>query len=693
MSKQTLKSIAQRGMTLGAAFAVVAASLAQAVPAYADALNPLTERSLTLSSSSPGWASTDGSGNSTYAPPNSGANGFKTGNYFDFKVSSTDTVNTLSFQYCTTSAGDCIIPGNNAGTGSPTPTASTSDLHVEFPSATEVSGSTSAGTGTITVTNGSTAVTGTGTSFTTAFKPGGSFTTAGGRTYQIASITSNTALTLTENAAGATETGVAFSTSDFTQVIDPHTGKVKAVPGYTNSNPKYSGTGDPAEAAKTVTGNFIVMYNNGTQWVQDTGWAATSHNVTTGVRTTNNYIVVTKSAGVALTSGQQVKVLFFANDTNYITNPGAGEYFVKINTYNKFFDDTSPVAPDVDLSGLAPAGPNTNIIDGGVTVANVMNQSIQITTKVLETMEFSVGTVDPNTLTSAELLASDRGNATHTSCDLILKSLTAADTDKNVLRLGNQSAESSLQTGKAYATHSYWRLSSNSSGGASVYYSGHTLANTSGDEIEPIGTTAQQSAPGSEQFGLAVATTALSGTVAGSNAGTPNFNTGTYGVNYVQDRETGKVWENSADNGKTAIHSSQLLNLGATHTGTPTTWAATDANYNYAALNKSYHTPRLDPLVPEGTYANGSGRINGDDSVDPNGIVYNGVDYSNGYTPTNAQFAFDKMSDTVPALIATENSQVVDCVTAKMRYVANIAATTPAGIYTTKINYIAAPQY
>jgi len=28
-----------------------------------------------------------------------------------------------------------------------------------------------------------------------------------------------------------------------------------------------------------------------------------------------------------------------------------------------------------------------------------------------------------------------------------------------------------------------------------------------------------------------------------------------------------------------------------------------------------------------------------------------------------------------------------------MRYIGNIAATTPAGIYTTKINYIAAPQY
>jgi hypothetical protein len=47
----------------------------------------------------------------------------------------------------------------------------------------------------------------------------------------------------------------------------------------------------------------------------------------------------------------------------------------------------------------------------------------------------------------------------------------------------------------------------------------------------------------------------------------------------------------------------------------------------------------------------------------------------------------------IPTPIADEGNQVVDCVTGKMRYVANIAATTPAGIYTTKINYIAAPQY
>lgn len=610
----TLKSIARRGTALGSAVALVAATLVPTASVFADALNPLTERSLTLSSSSPGWAFTDGSGNTTYAPPNSGANGQKTGNYFDFKVSSAATVKTFSFQYCTTSAGSCEIPGNDVVRG--TDTATTTDLNVNYPSAAEI------------------------------------------------------------------------GSGDFATVIDSATGTVKAVPGYVNNNPKYQaagGTGDPAEAAKNVAGNFVVMRNVAGTWTQSTGWTAEAHNVDNGTGVTNNYITLTNASGVALSVDQQVKVLFFATSTNYITNPGAGAFFVKINTYNQAFDNTSPVSPDVDLSGLAPAT-NDNVIDGGVTVANVMNQSVQITTKVLETMEFSVGTVDPDTLSGAELAASDYASSTHIPCGRILTRLTSGPTvPQNVLQMGNQSAESSLETGKAYATHSYWRLSSNSSGGATVYYSGHTLSNTSGDEINPVNggnNTPANSAPGSEQFGLAIATASLSGS--------PAFNTGSYGVNYVQDSAVGKVWENGADNGKTGVASDQLSGIGATYTGTaPALWDPTDVNWNYSGINQSYHTPRLDPLVPLTGYGNGAGRINGDDSLDKNGVAFG----QPGYDTTNAQFTFDKMSDTVPRAIASEPNQVVDCVTAKMRYIGNIAATTPAGIYTTKVNYIAAPQY
>jgi hypothetical protein len=109
----TLKSIVRRGTSFAAILAIVAASVLPATSVFADDLNPLTDRSLTLSSGSPGWSYTDGSGNSTYAPPNSGANGQKTGNTFGFKVSSSATVKAFSFQYCTTSAGNCMGPGDN----------------------------------------------------------------------------------------------------------------------------------------------------------------------------------------------------------------------------------------------------------------------------------------------------------------------------------------------------------------------------------------------------------------------------------------------------------------------------------------------------------------------------------------------------------------------------------------------------
>lgn len=648
MSRHQLKTITRRGTSLTAAIALVLSSVGSAalpaLSAYADSLNPLTDRSLTLSSSSPGWASTDGSGNSTYAPPNSGANGYKTGNYFDFKVSSSATVKGLSFQYCTTSAGNCYVPGNDSVRGTDDIPNHETDLKVNYPSAAEIANTDNAATGTIDVTSGSAAVVGTGTAFTTELKVNGVIKTAGGNLLVIDSITDDTHLTLTANAAN-TETGVAFSTNDFLQVIDTATGMVRAVPGYTNNNAKYSGSGDPSEAAKDVAGNFIVMYDNAGTWTQSTGWTIGVINHDDGAGVTENYITLTKAGGLALTTGQQVKVLFFATATNYITNPGADEFFVKINTW--------------DAETLTGGVPDGNIIDGGVTVANVVNQSIQITTKVLETMQFSVGTVDPNTLSSdssggpSEMdvaYGTAQGVTKHTPCDTILKALDASDTaHQNVLSMGDQNAESSLSTTHTYSTHSYWRLSSNSSAGATVYYSGHTLSNTVGDEIDPIGATKATPSKGAEQFGLALMNT--------SNASDTGYGADTSGsplhqdfsVDYAQEA----TYENAEDNGKTSLD-----NAGLTADG--------------VIANASWHAPRLYPLVASSDYNDGTGAIDS--------------------SPTT-QFAFDSTSDTVPVALATESSDVVDCVTGKMRYIANIAATTPAGIYTTKINYIASPQY
>lgn len=594
MSTYTLKSIARRGSMLGAAFAVVAATVIPASSAFADALNPLTDRSLTLSSSAPGWDNTDGSGNSTYAPPNSGANGQKTGNTFSFKVS-TDTsvgndVKAMTFQYCTTPAGGCLGPGDNGWSGgsrtdnsSTTITAQTSDLEVVTSSPTEA-------------TFGS-------------------------------------------------------------YVASPSNGDVTAVP-----------------APATAGGNFLVYYrtsDNGTPsdasddtWAASTGWTMATVNNETGTEGastatgTQNEIQLKNATGDGFAAGTLVKVVFFGTNTNYITNPGSGAFFVRINMYNS---DTSLI--------------DANVIDGGVTVANVMNQSIQITTKVLETMDFSVGTVDPYTLAATGLTGSQlhtaNGNVKHGVCDPVLGSMSQADSvsERNRLQLGNELGEFSLETAHTYSTHSYWRLSSNSSAGATVYYSGVTLSNTVGDKIDAIGGTAAAPIVGSEQFGLAL----------------DNGSSGNYNVDYNVERKTafgtsnenGGLFENGDDNTANGIASGIGTGTAASTSGIDS--SVTDDGISDIDANASWHSPRLFPLVPLTNYGGGTGTVNNK--------------YNDTPDPITTSFAFDETSNTIPVAMASEDSQVVDCVTGKVRYIANIAATTPAGIYTTKVNYIASPQY
>jgi hypothetical protein len=230
-----------------------------------------------------------------------------------------------------------------------------------------------------------------------------------------------------------------------------------------------------------------------------------------------------------------------------------------------------------------------------------MTDSIHITTKVLETMAFSVGTQNPDTQATP-----------HGSCDAMQV------VNNNRLNLGNPNAEYSLETSRAWDVHSYFRLSSNSSGGATVYYSGNTLQNTVGDFIDPIGANSgngndggkDYSHPGTEQFGLALV-----------DPSADTLDGGSFPANHISPVS-------------------------------------------------------IDPLVIESDYADG-------DTASISDVT----------TTNNAQFAFKKSSLTTPALIAAENTDVISCATAKVRYVGNIAADTPAGVYTTKVNFLAAPQY
>jgi hypothetical protein len=565
----TFKSIARRGTLLATAAALAVAAVLPSTAVFADALNPLTERSLSLSSGSPGWSYLDASGNGTYAPPNSGANGKQTGNTFGFRVTSTATVKGFSFQYCTTSAGNCMGPGNIPFVG--TAPAMTRD------------------------TNNAT---------------------------QIAAQRSDLEV-VTDTPSEVTTFGTKFNTA----------------------------TGVPTNAANIPNrdnseGNFIIMHRSSTAapWVQTTGWTMTASSDqhkdgiagTVGDGTSsgkNNYITLTNATGLSLSTDDYVKIIFFGTDDNYMINPGAGAFFAKLNTYSS-------------ESSLTQA----NVIDGGVTVANVMNRSIEIQTKVLETMDFSVGVVDPNTLDSADTdagtpgvqsqLKTANGNDAHSPCDPVLPGMTQNPLTPNILQMGNADGEFSLETDDTYSTHSYWRLSSNSSAGATVYYSGVTLSNTVGDQINPIGVAEQGPTVGAEQFGLALA----------------NARTGTYAVDYDQERDTNKLFENGVDNNVETIHTASLT-------------------ADNVLANASWHAPQLLPLIPQPNYGKGAGVINTE------------------YGTINTKFAFDPDSTVIPTPIATESDDVVDCVTGKIRYIANIAATTPAGIYATKVNWIASPQY
>ncbi|HEY1085821.1 MAG TPA: hypothetical protein VGE34_03805 [Candidatus Saccharimonadales bacterium] len=499
----TLKSIAQRGTMLGAAFALVAAVLVPAAPAFADALNPLTERSLLLSSSAPGWQDTDGSGNSNaapnsigenYAPAGSGPNGKKTGEKFSFKVSSTADIKAFTLQYCKEAAGKCRAPGDNTGS----------------------------------------------------------------------------VLTTNRQANDGVGGGWENKTSDL-NVED--------------------GFDEGAGA-----GQFQVFIGG----IAQTGWSFATDNKedathTSGINTgKNNYITLSKGTATNIANGTVVTIVFKASESVFITNPGSGAFFVKMNTY------------DSDTTGDHVPGGSHNI-DGGVTVANMMTDSIHITTKVLETMAFSVGVHNRDT----DDLDGPAGPTRNGTCDPIQV------VDNNRLQLGNPDAEYSLETGRAWDVNSYWRLSSNSSGGATVYYSGDTLRNTVGDFIKPLDPSATLSNPGTEQFGLG----------------------------FVNDSE---------------MQSEVSPSFQDEITNDP----------------DSYHLPSIAPLAKETAYQGGSGQI-GDGTA----------------SPITAQFAFDEDSLTTPAVIAQNNNAVLSCATAKMRYVGNIAADTPAGVYTTKINYLAAPQY
>jgi len=278
-----------------------------------------------------------------------------------------------------------------------------------------------------------------------------------------------------------------------------------------------------------------------------TGWSlGTSGNAPTASR-----LRITHTAA-SMSGAQQFRFGTGSGGANdYIKNPTSDNstFFIRITT----FSDTAW----------------TTAVDRG-TVANSTAQQIDITAKVQEVLNFSVG----STVT-----------APTASC--------AAFSDNGALALGDPT-EGTLSFAQAYDAHSYFRVSTNANGGTVIYYSGDTLKSGS-NSIAASGTSAVASDVGTAQFGLAI---------------------------------------DSAD----------------TQTG---------SGHSFTSLTAS------------SPYGTGNGTI------------------TDGGT---AQFAYSTASLTTPVQIASA-SGTITCDTGSVRYLGNISTTTPPGIYTTTISYLAVPTY
>lgn len=213
----------------------------------------------------------------------------------------------------------------------------------------------------------------------------------------------------------------------------------------------------PAGLNATLAPAPVVTVNGGSA---ETGWS-------TAAGSQNNVIRITNGTPLDLDTGDVVQIAFPATGSAYITNPSAAAY-----PANTFFGHMMTYS-DATYT-------EANAVDDG-TVTSATTTSVALTARVQETLKFSVGTAVAGSIT-----------APNSTCD------TLAGT--NTLTLGD-AVNQALATGTAYDAHSYFRLSTNASGGTDVKYAGRTLTSGS-NTIDPAGTSAAFSAPGTEMFGL-----------------------------------------------------------------------------------------------------------------------------------------------------------------------------------------------
>ncbi|HET8671315.1 MAG TPA: hypothetical protein VFM05_12030 [Candidatus Saccharimonadales bacterium] len=312
------------------------------------------------------------------------------------------------------------------------------------------------------------------------------------------------------------------------------------------------GTDCNLPTGQSVTGAAIVGGSQSglTGWSLGTAGNAPTNTWSNGTSGTGGRIRITRTDATNVSSNTAMSIAF-----NGITNPSTAdqEFFIRLVTYTDTAWTTSR--------------------DTG-SVANSTATQIDITAKVQEVLNFSVG-VDGN--------ADGSVDAPTAACNAL--------TEGGTLSLGD--TDGVLSFTQAYDDHSYFRVSTNANNGTVIYYAGDTLKYSTFD-INEIGSTATASAPGTEQFGLGI---------------------------------------NSAD-----------------------------------TTTNGYSFTQLTATAP---YNAGNGTI------------------TSGGTAT---FAFEAASLTTPRQIASAAAPIV-CDTGSVRYIGNIATTTPPGLYTTSISYIATPTY
>jgi hypothetical protein len=224
-------------------------------------------------------------------------------------------------------------------------------------------------------------------------------------------------------------------------------------------------TGDASNlTSATVSGSGL----GGSGWALDTATAnptITGYGTCNGGGTTRSNCVLLKPSSTGANTGTPtVTIDYGGGASNYVTNPTTDNntFYVRI----------------VVFSGTSYSG----VIDNGA-VANSTAQQIDITAKVQETLNFSVGST---------VTAPGANGCT-------------AFSDSGALTLGDSNGVLSFT--QAYDAHSYFRVSTNANGGTGIYYSGDTLKNSTGTgTITSIGESAggTSSDVGAAQFGLAI---------------------------------------------------------------------------------------------------------------------------------------------------------------------------------------------